>query len=405
MRRLATLVLALVPAAALAKPVYYRPRDTTDSATLAAASTVKLTTAIRARNVAAITAMLGTQFTNNGMWFPDAACAKRFASGGEVKGTDVGVFARCLAGFKLQMTTRQVTPRDGALLTVDPGIEIEVAFKGETLRWIGFPSQGGADRALPMLTAQALEALRTRGTTVVDAKVAQALDLELAQQRAVVATSWIKVCLDPRGEVTKLTSMWSSSGGATDAFLAAVADWTFKPFTVRGTPIAVCSASLLAYPGTKAPLVEAYPASLAPSAPITKSYDFDDDDFEIMGGLIGPSLPPPPPPPPPSTAVSPTMLESLRVAGIKTIVPDAPTIASMVQAKRGRVTAAMKMCVDDTGSVTTVSLLKSSGYPAYDRKLLGEMQQWLYRPYKQNGRAIAVCTAVTFIYDASKPSP
>lgn len=404
MGRSLTLLVVCVPGLALAKPVYYRPRDTTDSATLAAASTVKLTTAIRARNVAAITAVLGTQFTNNGMWFPDAACTKRFESGGEVKGTDVGMFARCLAGFKVQMTTRQVAPRDGGLLTVDPGIEIELAFKGETLRWIGFPSQGGADRALPMLTAQALEALRTRGTTVVDAKVAQAIDLDLAQHRALVATSWIKVCLDPKGGVTKLTSMWSSSGVATDAFLAAVADWTFKPFTVRGTPIAACGASLLAYPGTKAPLVEAYPASLAPSAPITRSYDFDDDDFEIMGGLIGTSLPPPPPPPP-SATVSPTMLESLRVAGIKTIVPDAPTIASMVQAKRGRVTASMKMCIDDKGSVTSVALLTSSGYPAYDRKLIGEMQQWLYRPYKQNGRAIAACTAVTFIYDASKPSP
>jgi hypothetical protein len=33
------------------------------------------------------------------------------------------------------------------------------------------------------------------------------------------------------------------------------------------------------------------------------------------------------------------------------------------------------------------------------------MRQWIYKPYKQNGRAIAVCTAVTFIYDASRPSP
>ena len=26
------------------------------------------------------------------------------------------------------------------------------------------------------------------------------------------------------------------------------------------------------------------------------------------------------------------------------------------------------------------------------------MRQWLYKPYKLNGRAVSVCTAVTFIY-------
>lgn len=397
-------MIALVPAAALAKPAFYRPRDTVDSETLATAATVKLTAAIRARNVSAITAVLGTQFTNNGMWFPDAACTKRFESGGEIKGADRGVFARCLAGFTPQMTTRKTALRDGGLLTVDPGVEIELAFKGETLRWIGFPSQSGADRAIPMLTAQSLEALRTKGTTIVDSKVAQALDLELAQTRALVATSWVKVCLDPKGEITRLTSIQSTSSVASAAFLAAVADWKFKPFTIRGTASAACSASLLAYPGSRAPLVEAYPSSLAPSSPITRTYEFEDDDFEIMGGLIGGQVQPPNPPPPmPSQTVPPSLLEKLRVSGNKMIVPDAPTKATMIQAGKGKVVASMKMCIDDKGTVSSVSQLKSSGYPAYDRKITGEMRQWIYKPYKQNGRAIPVCTAVTFIYDASKP--
>jgi hypothetical protein len=400
------LVLALVPATALAKPAFYRPRETVDSETLATAATVRLTAAIRARNVSAISAVLGTQFTNNGLSFPDAACTKRFESGGEIKGAEVSVFARCLAGLKLQMTTRKAAARDGGLLTADPGIEIELAFKGETLRWIGFPSQAGTDRAIPMLTAQALEALRTGGTTVVDAKVAQALDLELAQSRALVATAWIKVCLDPKGEITRISSIQSSSAVASGAFLAAVTDWKFKPFTIRGTPTAACSASLLAYPGSRAPLVEAYPSSLAPSAPITRTYEFEDDDFEIMGGLIGgPMTPPPPPPPAPSQTVPPSLLENLRVSGNKLIVPDAPTKATMLQARTGKVVASMKLCIDDKGTVASVAQLKSSGYPAYDRKIMGEMRQWIYKPYKQNGRAVPVCTAVTFIYDASRPSP
>ena len=398
-------MIALVPAAALAKPAFYRPRETVDSETLATASTVKLTAAIRARNVAAITAVLGTKFTSNGMWFPDAACTKRFESGGEIKGAELGAFARCLSTLKLQMTTRKAALRDGGLLTADPGFEIELAFQNDSLRWIGFPSQSGADRAIPMLTAQALEALRTKGTTIVDTKVSQALDLELAQTRTLVATSWIKVCLDPKGEITKLTAIQSTSAAASEAFLAAVADWKFKPFTVRGAPMAACSASLLAYPGSRAPLVEAYPSSLAPTAPITRTYEFEDDDFEIMGGLIGGQVPPPPPPPAPSQTVPPSLLENLRVSGNKLIVPDAPTKATMVQGGGGKVVASMKLCIDDKGTVASVSQLKSSGYPAYDRKITSEMRQWIYKPYKQNGRAIPVCTAVTFIYDASRPSP
>ena len=400
MRRPLTLILACMPAMALAKPVFYQPRETVDSETLATASTVKLAAAIRTRNVAGINAVLGTKFTNNGMWFPDAACTKRFESGGEIKGAELGVFARCLAGLKLQMTTRKSALRDGGVLTVDPGIEIELAFQGESLRWIGFPSQSGGDRAIPMLTAQSLEALRTAGATVVDLKVSRALDLELAQQRALVATSWIKVCLDPKGEVTKLTAIQSTSSAASAAFLAAVADWKFKPFTIRGTAIAACSASLLAYPGSRAPLVEAYPSSLAPSAPITRTFEFEDDDFEIMGGLIGGQVPPPPAP---SVTVPPSLLENLRVSGTRMIAPDAPTKATMLQARKGKVVASMKLCLDDTGTVASVSQLKSSGYPAYDRKIIGEMRQWIYKPYKQNGRAVAVCTAVTFIYDASRP--
>lgn len=412
MRRLAilVLVLALAPVAAVAKPVVFRPRDIVDSEALATAAATKLGTAIRARDVAQISSVLGARFTNNGMWFPDAACAKRFAPSGEVKGGDVAVFARCLAGLSLQVSTRKAAQRDEAVLTADPGVEIELAFQGEALRWIGLPTQGGADRALPMLTAQALEALRVRGATVVDTKVARALDLERANQGAAMATAWLKVCLDPEGEITKLVALQASSPAAAEAFLAAAADWKFKPFVVRGQGVAACSASLLVYPASKAPLVEQYPSSIAPAGTITRTYEYEEDDFELIGGVIGGvsglGAPPPPPPPPPPDAVrnvSPTLVEKLRVAGNKVIVPDAPTVASMQRGTQRKIVASAKMCLDDKGNVYAVSTLASSGYPAYDRKIVSEMQQWVFNAYRQNGRAIAVCTAVTFIYAVPKP--
>ena len=375
-----------------------------DSETSAAAATTRLANAIRAKNVSGISAVLGTSFTNNGMWFPDAACAKKFERSGEIKGADVGTFARCLSQLKLQLTTRKAALRDGGLLTVDPGIEIELAFRGETLRFIGFPMQSGADRAIPMLTAQALESLRTAGTTMLDDKVSAELDLELSRQRVPVLTAWVKLCLDPKGEITRLSTSSSSSTATSDAFLKAIDDWKFQPFQVRGAPQSACAVALLAYPGAKAPAVEAYPSSVAPVGPITRSYDFDDDDFELYGGLIGGPPPPPPPPPPTSPqTVAPSQLEALRIAGSKTIVPNPDTRADMISAGKSRVVASFKLCLDDKGSVSATTTLKSSGFPAYDRKINAEIRQWIFRPYKLNGRAVPVCTAATFIFDATKP--
>ena len=394
-----------MPATALArKPAYYRPVDTIDGEALAAAATAKLAAAIRTRNTGTIALVLGTAFENNGLWFPDAACAKRFERSGTIKGADVGVFARCLAGLKLQMSTRKSTLRDGTILTVDPGIEIELAFKGETLRWIGFPTQAGADRALPMLTAQAIEGLRTAGTTLLDAQVGRSLDPELAKQRALVATTWIKVCLDPTGAITQTVPMNSTSGTASEAFFRAVADWKFKPFKVGGKAVSACAAELLSYPAAKAPPVESYPSTQAPIVSVTRTYNFDDDDLEMVGGVFGPPPAPPPPVPPPIN-VPPTLLEKLRIAGSKVIVPDAQTRQDMLAAGKSKVVASMKLCLDDKGSVSAVTLLKSSGFPAYDRKISSEMRQWIYKPYKMNGKAIPVCTAETFIYDATKPTP
>jgi hypothetical protein len=394
-------VLALVPTTAPAKPAIWYPRENVDSEQLATTATAQLTSAMRARNTAGIAKVLGTAFTSNGMWFPDATCTKRFESGGEIKGAEVGVFARCLAQLKPQMSTRKSYLRDGAVLTVDPGIEIEVVFKGDTLRWIGFPLQSGSDRAIPMLTAQALESLRTAGTTVLDSQVSAELDLELTRQHLAVLTTWIETCLDPAGEIARTRTITGSSPATSEAFLRAISDWKFQPFKVRGEAMPACGVSLLTYPGTKAPSIETYPSSQAPLGTITRSYDFDDDDLEFVGGLIG--GPPPPPPPPSPINVPPSLLENLRVSGSKRIVPDARVKADILAAGKTKVVASMKMCLDDKGNVSSVAQLKSSGYPAYDRTLMTEMRQWLYRPYKVNGKAAPVCTAVTFIYDASRP--
>ena len=112
------------------------------------------------------------------------------------------------------------------------------------------------------------------------------------------------------------------------------------------------------------------------------------------GGPIAATAPPPRVP----TNVAPTLLEGSRIAGNKVIIPDDATKAAFAESGKAKMIASLKLCIDETGAVTTVSLLKSSGFAAYDKKLEREMRLWTYRPYLVNGAAVPVCTAVTFIY-------
>ena len=52
--------------------------------------------------------------------------------------------------------------------------------------------------------------------------------------------------------------------------------------------------------------------------------------------------------------------------------------------------------------MSETKLLKSSGYPAYDRKIELKMKQWKFKPFLVGGAAVPVCTSATFIYNQSR---
>jgi hypothetical protein len=115
------------------------------------------------------------------------------------------------------------------------------------------------------------------------------------------------------------------------------------------------------------------------------------------------NTPPPPPPPHDAPRIVPSRaLEAQRLTGNILIHPSA-SITKTISKKGQRVITVEKMCLDAKGIVSSLTLLRSSGYPSYDAKLEGEMQSWTYRPFKVNGTAVPVCTAVTFIYLPSEP--
>lgn len=119
------------------------------------------------------------------------------------------------------------------------------------------------------------------------------------------------------------------------------------------------------------------------------------------------SMPAPPPPPPPAYVppqppqiIAPTNLETRRIRGERTIQPDAATKQTMRESEKERFLGSFKLCVNAAGTVDSVKMLKSTGYVVYDLKLQEAMREWAYRPYEVAGKAVPVCTAVTFVYSA-----
>jgi protein TonB len=121
----------------------------------------------------------------------------------------------------------------------------------------------------------------------------------------------------------------------------------------------------------------------------------------VVGGVVGAPPPPPPPPPPPTPPqiVPPTMLEGSRIAGEKMIRPDEVTATEIGRSGKDRVVGSFKLCLTVGGEISSVTMVKSTGFPAYDSKISNTIHgEWRYRPYNVNGKAVPVCTAVTFIY-------
>jgi protein TonB len=122
-------------------------------------------------------------------------------------------------------------------------------------------------------------------------------------------------------------------------------------------------------------------------------------DGVIGGDVTAPPPPPPPPPPPaPPQNVPPTLLEGQRIAGNKQIIPNDVTKTEIQRSGKDKIVGSYKLCITVGGEINSISQLKSTGFGAYDAKIQAEMRNWRYKPYLVNGKAVPVCTAVTFIY-------
>lgn len=358
--KLALLGLVVTAAACgpgLGHPPETLPKDKTRDAALA------FTKASQAGDVGTIRQMLGPSVVNGGLWFPDPTCESEFAVPGEVGGGRLDELARCLTLVQLRPGSREDSLPDGALLTYAPGFELEAQFtekpSGTWLSWIGYVARRDTADALPTITPEALEALRTAGARE---PAVQGLAPSIATSRRKYAFAWVKVCIDAEGTVTGAHVRQASSTRALDAFVAASADWKFRPFAPKGQPIPVCSLVLLGSPLAPALAHEKIPMPMTGDKP----------------------------------QVAPDDL--VRVAGERLIAPDDDDKVRIEKAGNPRLVGSFKVCLDTNGKVTDVHVLRSTGLPTYDNLIIARVSAWRYQPYLDDDVAKPVCTAVNFIY-------
>lgn len=90
--------------------------------------------------------------------------------------------------------------------------------------------------------------------------------------------------------------------------------------------------------------------------------------------------------------------EAQRLSGTRDI-PLPPAVSHELRAQgQSRAMAVVRLCLSTGGAPTSVTFVKSTGFPEADARIRDEMQAWRYRPYAVNGRAVPVCTAVQFVY-------
>jgi protein TonB len=109
------------------------------------------------------------------------------------------------------------------------------------------------------------------------------------------------------------------------------------------------------------------------------------------GGSVAPSVLP-------DGTIAAGYLEAHRIRGNKLIVPDSFVTRAMESDGETRVSTTIKLCVDTTGKVAAIDLLKSSGYPGYDNKIMTEAKDWAFRPIEIDGKPAPACSVLSFIY-------
>jgi len=328
-------------------------------------------------DAAKIRALLQPPVVYGGLLFADGACTAAFPAPTELKPEKLDAFADCLARLQFRAGRRRSPLVGVSVLTYEPGIEIQARFANQNgkplLHWIGFAGRQNVRDALPAVEADALEALRIagdrRGTLSPDAKAV--LDQRLAGKRDAMEEAWLKICVDGSGAVSGVRPIEVSSAAAAESFVAAVGDWTFRPFTFGGRPVPVCSLQHLRYPVDAPEYRGPDPRDVLPLTLPTGS------SAELMVAVEALGGPP---------------------RNVDKIKPSRAVTDEVDRVGAVPLPATVQFCVDDTGKVTLATTVARSGNDPWDQQLVDLVRTWRFDPFVLQGKAVAVCSAEQFIY-------
>ena len=126
----------------------------------------------------------------------------------------------------------------------------------------------------------------------------------------------------------------------------------------------------------------------------------------VAATIVRPSAPRPPPQPVPARdpAKPPIAVEQRRIVGDPRIVPSARVKLAIDRLGLTRVMVPVKVCLDVDGAVAAVTIVTTSGFPAYDLDLINAVATWRYEPMTVDGQAVKVCSIVQFAYN-QVPAP
>ncbi len=317
-----------------------------------AAAGLTLLDALERNDVAAVRASLTAPFAFGGMWFTEPACRSRFPVARLIAAPELPELARCIASEPLRLSARRDRLAGVALLEHGSGFELAIRFSffrdRATVRWLGYSGHRDPGDVLPTLTASAFLALRT------DTKPLPALPAD--------SGAWLKLCLTADGTLSSVNPLVASSPEVYRALDAHVRTWTFRAFVVANQAVPACGILRLS---DVAPDVEVLPLPVPASA----------------RGL----------------RVSQETLK--RVAGEIRIVPDDEDKLGIHKAGIQMVSGSFWYCVDDSGGVTEVTPIDSTGVRGYEAKLIAAIRRWRFQPLLVEGKPVPACATVTFVYN------
>lgn len=337
--------------------------------------------AIARQDAAAFARLMPPDAEISSLWFDSAPCAKQFSGRFAPTAANRPALLKCLAGLGLHAAPRGLRLESPDLqekqvsLVYEPGIALEIGIRADAVASIGTAMAYAADREAAPIMADALEAHLVSGTATIEPE--PAVRQALASSPHDVAFVQLLACVDRTGELESVRIVRRSReyDDYVRAVMAAAAKWKFKPFQVHGSAVRACAVDLIAYPPDRRTQVLHRPA--APLAP-----------------------PPPPPPPPPPAATTREVPASalVRIDNAIPLIPDQLTQDQIRVLRRYRVIGLFHVCITEGGNVASITMLQSTGFQAYDARLLKGIRYWRYRPFLVDGQPVPVCTRASYTY-------